>query len=173
MSNSWVEACWERRHEVGFKISQLDVVQYKQLPFTGCVVALHGFPSEEEAHMTEIATSNGVCIHLSLCTEISYLEPIDDKNTLYNGLFTASCIHLKVYTYKYYICLFPIPGAVVSHLGASGDKPVTHLVVCNEVDVSTLPHTSSRIHAVKQQWFWESIQIDVCADENFYRVKVQ
>ena len=65
-------------------------------------------------------------------------------------------------------------GAVVSQLGASGDmKPVTHLVVCNEVDVSTLPHTSSRIYVVKQQWFWESIQIDVCADENFYRAKVQ
>ncbi len=59
MSSSWVEASWERRYETGFKVSQLDTAQYKQLPFTGCVIALHGFPSEEEEHMTEIASSNG------------------------------------------------------------------------------------------------------------------
>ena len=72
MSDSWVTACWERRHEVGIKASQLDLAQYKQLPFTGCIIAFHGFPGGEEDHMTEIASSNGgslllqlLCVHSS------------------------------------------------------------------------------------------------------------
>ncbi len=64
-------------------------------------------------------------------------------------------------------------GAVVSQLGVScSDKPTTHLVVCDGVEVSSIPHTSSRVHVVKQQWFWESIQIDACADERLYHAKV-
>ena len=44
---------------MGLSVTDPEFSQYKQLPFTGCVIALHGFPEEEEAHMREIATSNG------------------------------------------------------------------------------------------------------------------
>ena len=61
-------------------------------------------------------------------------------------------------------------GAVSGEYGQSG---VTHLVVSdNEVDPAHIPHTSSRVQVVKQQWFWESIQIDACADEQLYQAKV-
>ena len=61
-------------------------------------------------------------------------------------------------------------GAIHADWGQSG---VTHLVIAdNEVDPSHIPHTSSRVQVVKQQWFWESIQIDACADEQLYQAKV-
>ncbi len=34
-------------------------MMYKQLPFAGCQIALHGFSDEESQHMREIATDNG------------------------------------------------------------------------------------------------------------------
>lgn len=63
-------------------------------------------------------------------------------------------------------------GAIVTELGSSGSKPTTHLVVCDEVETAAIPHTSSRVYVVKQQWFWESIQIDACADERLYQARV-
>ena len=70
-----------------------------------------------------------------------------------------------------------LPLWLITSLGANhadwGQSGVTHLVVCdNEVDPSHIPHTSSRVQVVKQQWFWESIQIDACADEQLYQAKV-
>lgn len=52
------------------------------------------------------------------------------------------------------------------------DSNVTHLVVADEVDPQLIPPTTSRVLVVKQQWFWESIQIDACADETLYQAKV-
>jgi len=52
------------------------------------------------------------------------------------------------------------------------DSDVTHLVVADEVDPQLIPPTTSRVLVVKQQWFWESIQIDACADETLYQAKV-
>lgn len=50
---------------------------------------------------------------------------------------------------------------------------MTHLVVSdNEVDPADIPPTSSRVQVVKQKWFWESIQIDACVDEQLYQAKV-
>ena len=65
-----------------------------------------------------------------------------------------------------------VSGAQVTVFGSSGDRPTSHLVVCDEVEPSAIPHTSSRVYVVKQQWFWESIQIDACADERLYQAKV-
>ena len=52
------------------------------------------------------------------------------------------------------------------------DSKITHLVVANEVEPQHIPPTPSRILVVKQQWFWESIQIEACADEALYQAKV-
>ena len=61
-------------------------------------------------------------------------------------------------------------GAINAEWGQSG---VTHLVISdNEVDPTHIPHTSTRVQVVKQQWFWESIKIDACADEQLYQAKV-
>ena len=62
------------------------------------------------------------------------------------------------------------------HVGATnaewGQSGVTHLVVSDEVDSTNIPQASSRVQVVKQQWFWESIQIDACADEYLYQARV-
>ena len=52
------------------------------------------------------------------------------------------------------------------------DPEVTHLVVSDEVDPAIIPSTPSKVKVVKQQWFWESIQIEACADEQLYLAKV-
>ena len=64
---------------------------------------------------------------------------------------------------------FFIPGAQTAELGEAG---VTHLVVSDDVDPAHIPSTFSRIHVVKQLWFWESIQIEASGDEQLYQVKV-
>jgi hypothetical protein len=52
------------------------------------------------------------------------------------------------------------------------DDDLTHVVLANGVDPSQLPSSiPSRTHIVKQQWFWESIQIEACADEALYYAK--
>ena len=53
-----------------------------------------------------------------------------------------------------------------------GEEGLTHLVVADEVELHTIPPTPSRVLVVKQQWFWESIQIEACADEALYQAKV-
>ena len=60
-------------------------------------------------------------------------------------------------------------GATSAEWGQSG---VTHLVVSDEVDSANIPQASSHVQVVKQQWFWESIQIDACADEYLYQARV-
>ena len=60
-------------------------------------------------------------------------------------------------------------GATNAECGQSG---VTHLVVSDEVDSANIPQASSHVQVVKQQWFWESIQIDACADEHLYQARV-
>lgn len=64
---------------------------------------------------------------------------------------------------------FPCLGALTGDMGESG---LTHLVVSDDVDPAHIPSTPFRIHMVKQQWFWESIQIEASADEQLYQVKV-
>ena len=63
-----------------------------------------------------------------------------------------------------------------THTGAVSvtldDSSVTHLVVADRVEPQHIPPTPSRVLVVKQQWFWESIQIDACADEALYQAKV-
>ena len=63
----------------------------------------------------------------------------------------------------------PPSGATNAELGGAG---VTHLVVADTVEPADIPLTSSRVMVVKQQWFWESIQIEACADESLYQAKV-
>ena len=62
------------------------------------------------------------------------------------------------------------------HVGATsvdwGHSGVTHLVVSDQVDSADIPQASSHVQVVKQQWFWESIQIDACADEHLYQARV-
>ena len=48
----------------------------------------------------------------------------------------------------------------------------THLVVSDQVESADIPQTSSYVQVVKQQWFWESIQIDASADEHLYQARV-
>ena len=60
------------------------------------------------------------------------------------------------------------PGAVCGDLSQGR---VSHCVVSDAVDPSTYP-VLTRVHLVKQQWFWESIQIEACADEQLYQAKV-
>ena len=60
-------------------------------------------------------------------------------------------------------------GAETGDLGESG---VTHLVVSDDIDPTHIPTTPFRIHMVKQQWFWESIQIEASADEQLYQIQV-
>ncbi|XP_065888931.1 protein ECT2-like isoform X2 [Dysidea avara] len=47
---------------------------------------------------------------------------------------------------------------------------LTHLVVSDDVPPDSTPIAPSRVMVVKQQWFWESIQIDACTDEALYPV---
>ena len=68
--------------------------------------------------------------------------------------------------------LEPHPGATGAVTASLGDSGVTHLVVANSVDAQDVPPASSRFQVVKQQWFWESIQIEACADEALYQAKV-
>ena len=68
-----------------------------------------------------------------------------------------------------FLCPSPTAGSVNASLGDSG---VTHLVVANSVEARDVPPASSRVQVVKQQWFWESIQIEACADEALYQAKV-
>ena len=49
---------------------------------------------------------------------------------------------------------------------------MTHLVVSDDVDPSQIPVSRAR-NVVKQQWFWESIQIEAKADEKLYLTKVR
>ncbi len=58
-------------------------------------------------------------------------------------------------------------------MGDLGEPGLTHLVVSDNVDPAHLPGMPFRIHVVKQQWFWESIQIEACADEQLYQAKVR
>ena len=74
-------------------------------------------------------------------------------------------IHVHTHTTHTHTCT----GAVSVTLD---DSDVTHLVVADEVDPQLIPPTTSRVLVVKQQWFWESIQIDACADETLYQAKV-
>ncbi len=56
-------------------------------------------------------------------------------------------------------------GAVVE----AGAPQATHLVV-DEHAVKNIPFdTSSKLHIVKAEWFWASIQVEARADESFYR----
>ena len=77
--------------------------------------------------------------------------------------------HIHVYTCTYSYKTHTCTGAVSVTLD---DSDVTHLVVADEVDPQLIPPTTSRVLVVKQQWFWESIQIDACADETLYQAKV-
>jgi len=52
------------------------------------------------------------------------------------------------------------------------ENGVTHCVVADGEDLTSYPSLSSRVHLVKPQWFWESIQIEACADEQLYLAKV-
>lgn len=66
MSESWITECWERKNEVGLSATDQEFNKHKQLPFTGCVISLHGFPAQEEQHMREIAIDSGnytLCNH--------------------------------------------------------------------------------------------------------------
>ena len=63
-----------------------------------------------------------------------------------------------------------LTGAVNAEFGSSS---ITHLVVSNEVEAGEIPYAPSRVSLVKQQWFWESIQIEACADEQLYQAKVR
>ncbi len=56
--------------------------------------------------------------------------------------------------------------------GQVGEDDVTHLVVADGVGPETVPVTHPRVLVVKQQWFWESIQIEASADEGLYSIKV-
>ena len=52
----------------------------------------------------------------------------------------------------------------------SVDSECTHIVVDNK---DTLPHdVRSSIAIVKAEWFWASVQMEVCADERLYTVEV-
>lgn len=59
MSEKWINECWEHREDTSASALQPPLSLHKQLPFTGCVIALHGFLAEEEEEMKEIALSNG------------------------------------------------------------------------------------------------------------------
>ena len=59
MSDDWVTECWKRRDDINASASKLPLSDFKQKPFTGCCIALHGFPTEEEKEMKEIAVNNG------------------------------------------------------------------------------------------------------------------
>ena len=74
-------------------------------------------------------------------------------------------LHIKYYIHG----LSEYTGATSVDWGQSG---VTHLVVSDQVDSANIPQASSQVQVVKQQWFWESIQIDACADEHLYQARV-
>lgn len=59
MSEKWITECWERRDDTSASALLPPLSQHKQLPFTGCMIALHGFLAEEEEDMKQIALNNG------------------------------------------------------------------------------------------------------------------
>lgn len=59
MSDKWVTKCWEKREDPNARAIEPPLSDLKQLPFTGCTIALHGFTEEEEKEIKEIAVSNG------------------------------------------------------------------------------------------------------------------
>ena len=59
MSETWISECWKHREDINASATQPPLSNHKQLPFTGCSIALHGFLTDEEQEMKEIAISNG------------------------------------------------------------------------------------------------------------------
>ena len=59
MSEKWITESWESREDSRAMAISLPLSEHKQKPFTGCVLALHGFQQEEEKEMKEIAVLNG------------------------------------------------------------------------------------------------------------------
>ena len=87
---------------------------------------------------------------------------------MYQGLVFFSYIALIAFTSPSHH--HTLTGAVNAEFGSSS---ITHLVVSNEVEAGEIPYAPSRVSLVKQQWFWESIQIEACADEQLYQAKVR
>lgn len=71
MSEKWITECWEHREDTNASALEPPLSHYKQLPFTGCVIALHGFPIEEEEEMKQIALNNGETSELSFRTVVT------------------------------------------------------------------------------------------------------
>ena len=61
MSDEWIMECWKQRDDLHASALKQPLSDFKQKPFTGCSIALHGFPTDEEKEMKEIAVSNGEC----------------------------------------------------------------------------------------------------------------
>ena len=154
MSEDWVNECWSRRNELPVFATDPELMVHKQMPFKGLTIALFGFTTEDEQHMKETATDNG----MSVCVCVWEREREREiRIELHENCY--DCVH----------CPSEHVGATSVDWGQTG---VTHLVVSDQVDAADIPQASSHIQVVKQQWFWESIQIDACADEHLYQARV-
>lgn len=151
MSEDWVNECWKRRNELCIFATDPELMVHKQMPFKGLTIALFGFTNEDEQHMKETATNNG-------------MGTWESQRGREWERGRERIIQIQVH-----YCLCDYVGATSADWGQSG---VTHLVVSDQVESASVPHASSHVQVVKQQWFWESIQIDACADEHLYQARV-
>ena len=60
MSEEWINECWRRREDPCVLATDPELMIHKQPPFKGLTIAFYGFSSEEEQHMKETATDNGM-----------------------------------------------------------------------------------------------------------------
>ena len=68
------------------------------------------------------------------------------------------------------------------HLGVELSCESLHVYICIAIQcvlhvcippLCACVYMYNRVLVVKQQWFWESIQIEACADEALYQAKVR
>lgn len=60
MAASWVHNAWAMRAQIGFSAADPNNnAEHKLKPFQGARVCFHGFPDEEQRHMTEVLIENG------------------------------------------------------------------------------------------------------------------
>ena len=64
MSEDWVNECWSRRNELPVFATDPELMVHKQMPFKGLTIALFGFTAEDEQHMKETATDNGMSVRV-------------------------------------------------------------------------------------------------------------
>ncbi|XP_063224169.1 protein ECT2 [Bacillus rossius redtenbacheri] len=258
MSEAWVMACWERRHDLAAHAASEELMANKLDLFHGARLCFYGFTDDEREHMAEILQENGgVVVELAdkSCTHVVVVSG-EKFNVLKANLVdpdirnpapvpSTECprgeaagtstprarrerpptppVVSPVARSPRVASLPPLPprcrprSSLPAFLSCGGrpsrpgplcdiaedapadktrrlslshtsphslpcqpppgtreeERPVTQPRVVDDATVQNLPEAetedeSFRAHVVKAEWFWQSIQNQVCADEKEY-----